>query len=430
MSTDLGEQTSKASRWIEISPELEPVDDGARRSGGDLGVLCGILAFGFAMIIGFGATDQLYDLRVSLFAAAEIGLVSCALALSPRGSLVGMTFKLPAVLFFCWWMASYAWSAYQPGFVISNVSEVTQVLTVVLIGSLMPMHTLIRTIIGVGYIAIALIFIAWLVQPGLAFTGAGPTAAVPGLHGAFVHKNGMTSCLLVTLMAVLCFEQRRRVRTTVTVLVLVLIVLSQSSTGLIALLAAMSAYWMAKRYSRLESAEARGLGALIAFGSVLLVVGLGYFLSDLTSLVGKDTTFSGRDRVWDQALSMVAKRPFTGYGGSSWGLTIGIDPGKSINRGLGYVVRHSHNGAIELLVRLGVPGLLLYLSVFFGTIGAGFRVIRAHRALGLFVLSFCAIVFVFATSEVNTVFGVWFGLLCLLGSRAALARESGMAEYR
>lgn len=59
------------------------------------------------------------------------------------------------------------------------------------------------------------------------------------------------------------------------------------------------------------------------------------------------------------------------------------EPTVTILRTIGFQVFHAHNGALEMMLEIGLAGFLLYLLVLVSTIVHGARVLRVeaeHRA--------------------------------------------------
>jgi exopolysaccharide production protein ExoQ len=320
-------------------------------------------------------------------------------------------------MFIAWWTSSYTWTVFPAGFLKGNLEDITTVITVILIGGVLDRRQLSRVLVGAGLCAIALVFVALVVQPGSAYQAASPEVGAPGLRGAFTHKTPMVTCMLLAASAVFCFERRRWVRIACFPTVAVIVVLSRSSAGLATSMTLVGVGWLLNHRDAIVTRVGRGLkslsilSALAALGAVTVLLGV------ITQLLGKDLTFSGRDAVWTGVIEQIQRKPITGWGGTNLYALIQLDPVRSILRPLGYVAATSHNAMLELMLRLGVVGLILYLVVFVSTVRNGFRLLHSDPPWGRFVLLTMVIVTMFAVSETLTVLGVWFALTCLLGSR-------------
>lgn len=101
--------------------------------------------------------------------------------------------------------------------------------------------------------------------------------------------------------------------------------------------------------------------AVIVLGSLATFVVSN--LETVLGMLGKDPTFTGRTRIWAAVLETVQERPWLGYGYNSFWL--GLE-GKSayVARAVRWYPGQSHNGFLDLLVELGLLGVLVYLISF------------------------------------------------------------------
>lgn len=88
-------------------------------------------------------------------------------------------------------------------------------------------------------------------------------------------------------------------------------------------------------------------------------------VGQILNVFGKEETLTGRVQLWDFCMFMAEKKPLLGYGyGAFWlgqdGPSAEIWP--SINMGVG--ANHCHNGFIELVLAIGLIGLLITMVVY------------------------------------------------------------------
>ena len=108
-------------------------------------------------------------------------------------------------------------------------------------------------------------------------------------------------------------------------------------------------------------------GAFVIFFSVLILFVLATVLMNIEAfffLFGKDMTLSLRVPFWIELFDYISMRPWFGYGYSSfWSddLSFKSDIGKVVGIELGY----AHNGWIEILLGLGIIGLLVVILILF-----------------------------------------------------------------
>lgn len=94
--------------------------------------------------------------------------------------------------------------------------------------------------------------------------------------------------------------------------------------------------------------------ATFALGASLLL-GFGY----VAAVLGRDPTLTGRTAIWTQVAFFIRQRPFFGYGYDAfWQGMQG--PSLQIAAGVHFIVAHAHNGFLEIVLELGLIGLLLF----------------------------------------------------------------------
>jgi exopolysaccharide production protein ExoQ len=380
-------------------------------------VLFGSLAFGLALLEDWGAFYNFYPTRPRVYFAVEVVLIGATLMLSPQRRVHRVFLPIPMLAFVAWWIASYAWTVFPAGFAKSNLADATTVATVIVIGGMLDRRQLSRVLLGAGLCAVGLIVAALVLLPSVAYQPASLEVGAPGLRGGFIHKTPMVACVLLFASAVFCFEHRQWLRVLCFPAVAVIVILSRSSAGLAIGMSLVGTGWLMNHGERIAATIGRGLKSLSLLSVAAGVGVIAALLGVITKLLGKDLTFSGRNQVWAGVVRQIQRKPLAGWGGTDMYALIQLEPVRSIIRPLGYVAATSHNGVLELMLRLGVVGLVLYLVVLVSTVRNGFRLLRTDPAWGRFILMMMVIVVMFAVSEVLTVLGVWFALTCLFGSK-------------
>jgi len=199
-------------------------------------------------------------------------------------------------------------------------------------------------------------------------------------------------------------------------LAVICLVLTKSRTSLACGALALTFYW-AGRTSLKQKLTIVLSGALLT--SVLLVTTL--FTSDGTSqlnqmlLAGRDVdtyqNFSGRIPLWRVCMKYVGMRPGMGYGYDGFWTAGHI---RDISAEEGWTVPIAHNGYIELMLSLGVIGLILYMY----QLGGAWRVLRrSYRAThDPFVRFYLALLIYYWTCMFAEAIGFDVGLptFCLL----------------
>ncbi len=343
-------------------------------------------------------------------------VLACMMLFAPRGLLRRVRISTPVLLLFAWWVLSYVWSPIPGTWLNTSSTQLSAVVILTIVASVLPFERVIRTWLGSVYAMIVYTLLYTAAFPGKATilnnTGTGELVNV-GWHGPFNHKNNMASFMVFGIAFVLSFEPNPRRRHLAVLAMVFLVVMSRSGTGSGTMIAVLLSLYWTHRYSRTTARRASTLIVVSFLSSVVAVIAIASFLPAVAKVYGKDLTFSGRTEIWSAALDAIRAKPWTGY---SWG-GVWTDPTKeptfTIVRRLGFIVFHAHNGAIEIMIELGAIGLVLFLAVLWCTASGGWRLLHVRPALGQVVVCYCVLVTVASVSEV-LVLGPWLSVLVML----------------
>jgi O-antigen ligase len=191
-------------------------------------------------------------------------------------------------------------------------------------------------------------------------------------RGALLHKNllGREMALGAAFAAAFALNAGGAARwgwAAATVLMATLLVGSGSATGLALALALLAVVLIvvvpaATAWERVARGGLAVGGGAIALATTLLAA------PALLAALGRDATFTGRDRIWQLTLERVAASPL----GSGYGAFWDGPNGAAISASLGYPVGHAHNGWLEVAAQAGWLGAALV---------AGLVAVVAWRAL-------------------------------------------------
>lgn len=110
------------------------------------------------------------------------------------------------------------------------------------------------------------------------------------------------------------------------------------------------------------------------FFLIVLGWGSGFDLSALTSLLGKNATFSGRRAIWDMAIQMIGQAPL------GTGVYVEFSPWPNPAN----VVYSAHNTFLDIAVRLGILPVFLLGATILSILGAYKRAFPGERAFPFF----------------------------------------------
>jgi exopolysaccharide production protein ExoQ len=181
-------------------------------------------------------------------------------------------------------------------------------------------------------------------------------------RGVFVQKNGLAEAMVFAFFVFLFVRPRSRLplRWVGIAASLALLFLSGSATGIVvcfAMLAILPLYRLAKARFTLVIPVILCVSLLVA-GSLLIVQSNP---AEAFELVNRSPDLTGRTELWNAVLHSISKRPWLGYGFSAfWEGTTGESG--SVLDAIGYPVGYSHNGFLDVLVQLGILGLVTFAA--------------------------------------------------------------------
>ena len=245
-----------------------------------------------------------------------------------------------------------------------------------------PMESIIRMIALACVIAAVASAVTALALPQVGIM-TGDEIRSPELIGAwsgvFTHKNelGVTMMLGTQTCAWLALANpQRRLRYLAGALVCFAVVLqTRSATAQVGSLA-IPLIFAGVRVMRLP-----GLALLwAAFGIVaagLLAVLLGVmFLGDITSALGKDPSLTGRMPLWSALIGLAGSHILQG-----WGYMAFFTPENPevdlIHRAIGWDAPEAHQGYLDIVLQLGLPGLILAVALIVRTLALALAAVRA-----------------------------------------------------
>ena len=197
------------------------------------------------------------------------------------------------------------------------------------------------------------------------------------MRGVFPQKNVMGECMLVALS---CFayqlvaeQGRRTVNLACIAISFVCLVLGRSATSVvIAGVVLTTAALMGLRNRPKVLLLAR---FIVAWAGIMLIVLVILTPETLLDLAGRDASLTGRVPLWNLVLAKIGERPLLGHGYAGFWDANSVSV-QYLWLQNGWEAPHSHNGYLEVLLQLGVVGLLCYAWLWFSTI---IRAVRAAR---------------------------------------------------
>jgi O-antigen ligase len=211
---------------------------------------------------------------------------------------------------------------------------------------------------------IAVLSLAWIVLlPSYGISAEGEWM------GVFDYKNAMGSVMGLSLLVEWQLQADGRLAKVLKILAMllyaVLLLKSDSITPAVALVGAvilLEIYKFAALRLRIPLYAVFLITIALVSAGITLVIVNG---DSVMGSVGRSSNLTGRTEIWSLVISFIPEKPIFGYGYA--GFWLGASPESFvIDRIMRGPVQYSHNGYLEMLLTLGVIGLLLSL-VLIGT---------------------------------------------------------------
>jgi O-antigen ligase len=306
--------------------------------------------------------------QISFTLMAILG-VACAVG---NGGAAARAYLRPTWLLLLLWMTIGVIYSANPDVSMRAYRFTLVVLTIAGTVILLPQNRRqFAQLLGTAALIIILICYAGLVlYPGIAIHSAGDALEpehAGDWRGLFDHKNiaGAMMAILMLIGIFIVGSGARRLGWAVTVLAATFLFFTGSKTsmglGPFVVLVGLAC-------ARIRSLWLR---ALVALGplAVLLTATVGSVLfkpiDEIVQMVSPGQTFTGRTEIWKFALDRLWNRPIFGFGfegfwQSDYVLYAEIGENET---GIAQGMVHGHSGYVDLAIGLGIPGLILGLTV-------------------------------------------------------------------
>jgi O-antigen ligase len=308
-----------------------------------------------------------------------------------RGGLISISV---AVLLLC----SAAWSV-NPGATISGgIQYFFLVIAAVGVAENLESDDFMDLLAWVCFLSAIASLVLLVVSPASAFGEGGD------FRGIFSQKNPCGQAMLIGALASLHrlrVGKRSRLLTLIMLFVIIFVALkSESMTSLLAIFLFVG-LGLALQFLR--------KAAIIILAPVALIAAFNW--ASLSEMLGKTTTLTGRTDIWAYVIPYMYQRPMLGWGyGAFWSTNNPV--AWIIANELHWYAPEAHNGILEILLSVGLIGLVLFIYLWGRTVSLSLECMRtSESAMAITCFLMCAGVVVVGVAE--TVLLYCEGITCV-----------------
>ena len=363
--------------------------------------------------------DFQYRLTILFSLSIGAGLTGYAAYKAPDRLMTALRAGWPLLAFTGLAILSTAWSIIPQATIISSLA-----LTLFTFGALATcaLCNWTQLLKGIALACLALGILSLLLVP---FGGLMVELHEGALRGPFGEKNraGMIYAIGAIASGGVAFTSRR-IRWLLPIpFFVILLFLSQSGTSTIACLIGLGAlaYGEILRGNPARLVLGTWFGAIGAIAIFSLVV---LNAEAILDLVGEDATFTGRDRIWPAVWWRVQENPMLGYGYDTFWRS--RNPSLEwLRYEVGFVVYNAHNGWLETMLAVGIPGVVLLGWLVLRTSFAGLTGLYQINDPRRIAIPMIALIVMMSLTEsaIGGPEGPSWLLLLLITTKAAMGEE-------
>ena len=180
--------------------------------------------------------------------------------------------------------------------------------------------------------------------------------------GVFIHKNYLSRVSIVGTIACLVairYKLFSNYKLYIALLAMVISLMVSGSAGGKVLLVVLLYVFLVVEFVYVKVAYRKVFGFVVLSLPIILFLGF----SDLIfSVLGKTSTLTGRIPLWIVVTNQIVERPFLGYGYNAFWDSSTYSA--RIDDIFGWDAPNAHNGYLEVLLGIGLLGLILFLVGF------------------------------------------------------------------
>jgi O-antigen ligase len=248
-----------------------------------------------------------------------------------------------------------------------------------------------------GWLSILIVFGSACAAIFIPSYGLSTDLHMGSVKGLYPQKNTM-SAMVVFVMLVFVFGKPKAIPAWLRITTLsgacILLILSNSATALVALLFCIAMYPVV-HLMRISSRKTLPLWVplvpILAMGALLAIRNFDI----IAEAAGRSSTLTSRIPMWKEVLNAIGRHPWWGYGYDVFWVEWSRDLQKVLYVLSGWRPPHAHNGYLDILLSVGIVGLLIFFGGFITSLWRAGSLFRANESssakFALFVLLFLAV---------------------------------------
>jgi exopolysaccharide production protein ExoQ len=357
-----------------------------------------------------------------IFVYTSYGIVACLLARESRRIGRTVRYAKPLLLLALLAVTSTLWSQLPASSLRSGIYYGLDTLLGIYLLTVFDLEQLMDLFMMVGVAVASLSYLMIILYPQYGIVQLTEHSGV--WQGIFSEKNDAAKTFLFLLTPVLSRRIFRLKHLLYAAMLVPLIAKTGSKTAFIALLVVASFVVCRGLFTRLSQKTAlfaaTVIGLAMLSGVGVVIVGS----AQITALLGRDPTLTGRTDIWAMLLQSVMNRPLLGYGYAAFWTGMNGESGK-LYQALNWVFTYAHNGLLEVWLQLGLVGLAFVCYVICrATRDALTCSVRSAEAGVEWLCTMLVLTLVYNLDEGTILFSHSLVSLCFVILCAGLAREA------
>lgn len=256
-------------------------------------------------------------------------------------------------------------------------------------------------------------------------------------RGVYTTKNVLGEMMLLAAVIFGSLARRTDRGKTLAVLgillVVTLIVFAKATAALLIVFLLVITIPIVLMFRRRAALSAMICCCLLGFSAVALVASVNE--QTVLNVVGKDVTLTGRTVLWEAVIQRIEDRPVLGYGyGAFWEPTTASS--ERVRAAVGWDAPHAHNGLLDVWLDLGLIGALSLLAAYVLALRRAWTGLRARIGIdGVWAMAFLVMLFLGNTTESSIaqsplIWTVFVAVACMRWPRYPSSDHSRGADRR